>query len=758
MADINLKEAVKKLRDAGVSEEKIRAKLQTLPQYKDLLTKGVSEDKVLSRLGFAIGPMGQFEQVTVPGAPTPAGKESVADSDPTLGENARDLAGRIPAGIVKGAVESTIGLPGLASQLIDKVTPEQSHPYFQKALDYAMTGLPGAIWGDHVVANYFPNPTSLESHLNAMGLDAGPPQGRVQEYADSISRGAGAGLATAPLGGLGFIAGALAGAASGGASQVAHELFPDSELAPIVGGLIGGIPMGGTMGIFAKRAINRIVKGAEGDMALKGAMIDSASGALDTVRNSHKDLLAEKEAAGLAHRGDMTTAQEAHDAFVASAKINAEKQITTIEQPAKDAIGRVANNTGTAASAQEVGEALQSSSRKWLGDMNNKQGAIWEPIDSNVPPTLDVGLPTFKRALDDINSKAGTLEPLNALLKPALPQTMSRVLTRVKEGAEEGMIAPPTYADVRTLRTTLGKALSDPKILNSVGDSNLKQLYGALTQDIRGALKPIGLDQEFDAANAASTHLYDFAENTVGKIVKSVKEDGSSIDPEVIGNRIMALGAKGGTLLANLRQHMPEAVNEMASYMLRTPGKWDKLAPEAKEALIPDAPTRGVLDASHAALATGRLPVEQATNSAIEGGAAHLAQLKKLHQTEMLQHDLKIHASKSALRDAEDQVKIVKDLGGNAEAALERAKKLQERRELPSIKVPDMLASLVSTQAGGILAHAMALPPTAAATLQLGLGSLPLIKGVGNYLYRNPNLLAEPLRGAYLAGQSRNGE
>lgn len=64
------------------------------------------------------------------------------------------------------------------------------------------------------------------------------PQYRGEKAAASISQGVGAGL---PFGGAGIISGATGGAGA----DVASEAFPDSEWAPFIGGLVGGVAPAG---------------------------------------------------------------------------------------------------------------------------------------------------------------------------------------------------------------------------------------------------------------------------------------------------------------------------------------------------------------------------------------------------------------------------------------------------------------------------------------------------------------------------------
>lgn len=94
------------------------------------------------------------------------------------------------------------------------------------------------------------------------------PQTKWEEFVASLGGGAGAGL---PAGGLGVISG-LSGGLGG---QVAHEAFPNSEWAPLIGSLIGGIAPEGAL----------VVKGraANAHMIRSGAAHPNYGSLIDTI-------------------------------------------------------------------------------------------------------------------------------------------------------------------------------------------------------------------------------------------------------------------------------------------------------------------------------------------------------------------------------------------------------------------------------------------------------------------------------------------
>ena len=261
----------------------------------------------------------------------------------------------------------------------------------------------------------------------------------------------------------------------------------------------------------------------------------------------------------------------------------------------------VASDLGTSETLQQAGIALQDSARDWTNQLPNKLKSIWSPVDEMIPRETGVPVTNFKSSLDAITTSAGSLAPLERLLRPALPERLRSAL--IDPITEDVRLGPASWNDVQKLRSTLGDAMSNPKIIQDIGQENLSRLYASVTADMRGAAGQTGDNalQAFDRANAESTRLYGIAEGPMSRIIAGSRPSADDPAPELVANRLLAAGRRGGSDLQVLRSEIPDAVDELGAAHLRLDPSgvgWSRLSPEAQVSLVPDSRDRAVLDAA----------------------------------------------------------------------------------------------------------------------------------------------------------------
>lgn len=451
-----------------------------------------------------------------------------------------------------------------------------------------------------------PTGDELVSGLHLQG-NALMPQNALERYGSTAISALPAVAATVASGGaaLPALASGEAGALVG---QWAHDLSPDSRWLPVVAGLGVGLGVGGVTSILenaanARNVLNNVTTTeAQAQAAaakLAQAREDAANGRYDLSTNVD-NVRAASKADFAATRGQIGADLAAHNAQQDSA------------------IATVAAGHGTSATLQEAGGHLQDQARNWISNvLPKKLGALWAPVDSAIPKTTQLELPSFTSALGDINKSAGALEPLAGLLKPGLPKALGKALENVG-GAKEldpGATSGFSWGDVQKLRTTLGDAMANPKVLNDVGAQNLSRLYATLTSDMRGAAAKVSPEalSAFDAANEGSTRLYGIAEGPISRVVSGARPSAEDPAPEAAARSLLSGGKSGASDLATLRLEIPQGVDELAAAHLRTnPAGFAKLAPEAQSALVPN-PDQGATvlsslvakDTAKAAASTG---------------------------------------------------------------------------------------------------------------------------------------------------------
>lgn len=331
-------------------------------------------------------------------------------------------------------------------------------------------------------------------------------------------------------------------------------------------------------------------------------------------------------------------------------------------------ISHIASDLGSSATLQEAGEYAQDSARHWLGTtLPAKLEAAWSPVDAAIPASHPVDLAGFRGALEGISTSAGGLAPLEKLLRPALPERLKEVLlggegeVKIPPMARPGRVSservaglpsmnpqpgpatpvssgriinppgvvgtgPAEWSEASRLRSALGDAMSNPKVVNDIGTQNLSRLYASLTGDMQTAAIAVGprAGLAFLRANAESSRLYGIAEGPVARIVSGAKASvADDPKPGDVSSYFLNKARRDGTDLSLLRSEMPDVVDELAAAHLRLnpdARAWSRLAPEAQAALVPSEADRGIISSTF----TPRIPrgemVERSIRDLLIGG------------------------------------------------------------------------------------------------------------------------------------------
>lgn len=260
-------------------------------------------------------------------------------------------------------------------------------------------------------------------------------------------------------------------------------------------------------------------------------------------------------------------------------------------------INSIASALGDSGTYQQAGQELQSGARNWLSTiLPAKVKAAWDPVNQAIPSTTPTPITAFNTALADMTNKGGVLKGAMSLVTSKLPAQLQDM---IQNKSLVGLGVSPTWDDVQNLRSAIGDAMSRPATLNDIGAGQLKRMYGSLTTDMRNVAQSTGVGDAFDAANAESSRLYDIASGPMAKIVSGVKPSPSDPAPGRAARRLLSSGTTDSSDLDTLRQELPEATDELAAAHLRVnPQGWNKLTPQAKQALVPNAEQNVALDSA----------------------------------------------------------------------------------------------------------------------------------------------------------------
>ena len=533
-----------------------------------------------ARLKASSAPQGQAAS-SVQDASAQASQQAPTPSAPVAQDNSGWRYPRLLGHMALDTIAGSLGMPGDLSALAGR------------GINYALgaVGLPGL----PPTSSPLPTTADVQGGLAHLGLgpaaDLTPGLGSAYPQTEKYAYRGGVGLMSgalmAPLGG-GLLKGMASGLGGAEAGGLAADVAPDSTLAPLVAGALGGLGAGGA------------VATGEGLMAAKSARASAKA--------AQEELSAAQAEKTMLSRGapvknqilDQTQAE--HD---------------SLQSNANAAVGDIVSAHGGPQSLQAAGEAAQRDARTWVtggggatpapGSYPALREAQFAPIDANVPPTTPMPLTHFSQALEDLTQENGSLEPYSRLFSDGRLRQMRREyegsrptdesLATGEEPPAPTLGADATWAEGRRLRQQIGSALADPSLARSPEAANYTRLYAALSEDQRsavGGLPPVNgvaLPDLLDQANANTERLHQVAQDTMSKLINSTKPGDAPPGGQVAAG-LLAEGKTDGSTLATLRQYLPQATDRLLAAHLTDgeggidPEAWKKLGPEARSALV----------------------------------------------------------------------------------------------------------------------------------------------------------------------------
>lgn len=702
------------------------------------------------------------------GTPLDTSNAPKAPSGPKQTEGLRRLE-MIPEALATGAQNLT-GLPGSLQDLANKYLPNALTRPISSYFDPSVPTTPQHIF-----------PTGSEiAKSTGLGLENRPdltPQNAFERYGVAATEAIPSAALVAMTGGasaLGSLATTEGGALS---AQAAADAAPGNKWLPVVAGIVGSLGAGGVSSWVEKTLDG---KQAIQDLADRQAELDSAVVEANSAKNpATRNDLAIKDANALEAQQAAQAAENiksASQARLDSVQALADK--TT--QAAEEATGQTFQNTaqmiGKSKTVEDAGKALQAQARGWLdgpasqpGTMAAKLKAVSDPLEAAVPGETPVDLTNFSAALGSINKKAGSLQGLADELNSGLPARLQKALdARTGAGEAAGDLAdltggevpvaggPPTWNDVRTIRTMLGDAMKDPTAVKGISQQQLGYLYKALTNDLGSAATNVGAGDLWNAYNTEASRLYGVAQGVMSKITTTGRE---GISPGKMASSLLRAGRNDSGDLAAIRQEIPQGADELAAAHLRQgPDAWGKLLPASQQALVPSTETTsvGVLNSALESQAKAAANAQATVESAAAEHEATVAQA---------QADLKAgnFARSRALQEAQR---------ARAQASYDSAQKIaglkqgveEAQARVPASPTPITnftnalnrwgSAALGIAEGPWILNHlGIHTSPEAAAAIGLGTLGAPLVGQAVKAAVKNPATLTVPLTGA-VAGQN----
>lgn len=399
-------------------------------------------------------------------------------------------------------------------------------------------------------------PTMSSANLTQAGRELGAvdrpnlqPQNAGERYLSSGAEGVGSMMPFALAGPGGVIGNAIRGVVQGGSAglggQAGADLVPSY---PGVGRAIGSIAG---------------LAGSGAALGIGGRIANATQGASSPTLDAYRSLGIDPSLAG-----DVTG-----NKFLQMAQATAAKTpfgagpIHTASEKAIDQWGGALEDTaaslGASKTLQGAGDALQGESKNWLSQWKQASQQAWQAVDKEIPANTPVPATNYAQTLNAVRSQMPGAPATAKTLQPALSQSL---LDNLIDDTKSG---PLSWQDMRGIRTRIGEMISDPKLVGDTGYTDLKRIYGALSDDLSSAVQAQGPNAvaAFDNASAITRNGHSFVENVLSRILK-----GDQISPEKAAATVLNTAPNGGTLLGAIRQEMPQAADELAAYKLRDMG------------------------------------------------------------------------------------------------------------------------------------------------------------------------------------------
>lgn len=383
--------------------------------------------------------------------------------------------------------------------------------------------------------------------------------------------------------------------AAGGSAQGAAESGASPEAQALFGVAAGTVPgSAATLGSASMRAI----RGGEAG------------------RQAMQQRVGDFEAAGTSPTLGQATDNRFHrasESLLARVPGSAGRMVKAAESQADDVARRVqgvSENLSPRATAETAGRRIEEGVRGpggFVSRFKQKAGELYAKVDEAMPGETPVSMKATQAFLDKHAKPIAGAEATSELLAGQQP-LIQQVRNALGKDAQGGAMP---YEAVKALRTKVGEMIADAGPLSNQPVAQLKQLYGALSQDVRSsaATNPKAR-QALDRAES----FYKAGTQRVEAVDRIVSRAGG---PEAVFNAAVSGTKDGATKLRSVMQSLrPEERKALTATVVQrlgraTPGRqtaegdafsmetfltnWNKLAPEAKRALFDRE--RGLSDA-----------------------------------------------------------------------------------------------------------------------------------------------------------------
>ena len=454
-------------------------------------------------------------------------------------------------------VDRDTGAPALARMLVGGSTDQPSR------LATLQQFYPDAAPDPDDPENFiYTNPeTGIRTAYNPSGMDPGD----IASLAREIYQGAGgamggaAGLLVGAPSGPGALATAAGGAGMGtlageGLFQATARMMGMQDLRPLsqatteaalIGGAgLTGVPGGAVMGQTARETVKSVVRGSGDRRFMQEAVREAQQLGIDPTLSVSL------------HR-TMWDEIEQHLAKVPGARgfllRKAQDANETVGNFVRDRTIEMAGRANVDATI--AGRAVQRGAEEFSDTFRAKGRELYDAVDRAIPSGTPIRLDKSRETLGQLADLAPDFPAISdTLSNPRIRQLYQNVEASL---AESGGEIP--YELARQLRSAVGTSINNASLMDDIPTSQLKQVYGALSQDIMGAARGVS-ETAYNRARRADTYWKAGRERIDGMLQGLMKKD-----PEQVFQALQTSGKRGATRLRTIRN----SVNDNQWNLLR---------------------------------------------------------------------------------------------------------------------------------------------------------------------------------------------
>jgi hypothetical protein len=396
----------------------------------------------------------------------------------------------------------------------------------------------------------------------------------------------------------------------GKAARFAGKVAPSLLAAPPVMG-------GGTLATTGINALINAGVGAteftpEGGSKLKQAAIGGAFGTVGelglrgignvlTTKASTKEMVKAFEKAGTSPSVGQATGskflqgvENSFSGVIGGQGISA-RAAARAQKELGNAVGAQADRLAKGATDEMAGGIVREGLHNFTDNFKAKANVLYNKIGDKIAPSQPVSV---QNTLDIFNKLTSTIPGAERIGKRFVSNDIRSWAKDLSADAADGNLP---FVALQELRSRIGAKLNSPDLISDIPKGQLKQIYGALSEDLKTAALQNGAMKEWSRAN----NYYRAGSRRIDDFLNGLAKKTQDID---IYRDLVSSGNKGAQKINAVKRSLPKrawetfVATKIKELGLTTPGRqgaegatfssdvfltnWNRMNPKAKKAFL----------------------------------------------------------------------------------------------------------------------------------------------------------------------------